>query len=582
MVNESAAGALLRRKKMLNYKRYKRNPVLHYPERQWPNKEIQKAPIWCSVDLRDGNQALIDPMVVSEKMEMFNLLLKLGFKEIEVGFPAASQIEYDFLRNLIENDLIPDDVTVQVLSQCRKEQIEKTFECIKGCKQAIVHIYNSTSTLQRDVVFGKNREEITEIAVQGTKWVKELAADFPGKIILEYSPESFTGTEMDYALEICTAVQDVWQPTKENPMIFNLPSTVEMTTPNVYADQIEWMNTHFKNRESIILSVHPHNDRGEGVAATELAMLAGADRVEGTLLGNGERTGNVDILNIAYNMFSQGINPELEIENVNEIVDVYERCTKMRVDERKPYAGKLVFTAFSGSHQDAINKGVTAMKERNNEYWEVPYLPIDPADIGRVYEPIVRINSQSGKGGVAFIMSTYFGFKLPKGMHREFADIVQAITEKQGEIPPEQIMEVFRSEYLLKNEPLHFRKLQVTDLSNDIKTPFDTKIHLEYTLNGHPESFDSAGNGPLDAVRRGFSEKLGLNIRIMDYEEHALKSGSDSQAAAYIHLLDADRGQITYGVAVSSNITRASVRAVFSAVNRLGLGDRLQGISDSF
>lgn len=582
MVNESAAGALLRRKEMLNYKRYKRNPVLHYPERQWPNKEIQKAPIWCSVDLRDGNQALIDPMVVSEKMEMFNLLLKLGFKEIEVGFPAASQIEYDFLRNLIENDLIPDDVTVQVLSQCRKEQIEKTFECIKGCKQAIVHIYNSTSTLQRDVVFGKNREEITEIAVQGTKWVKELAADFPGKIILEYSPESFTGTEMDYALEICTAVQDVWQPTKEDPMIFNLPSTVEMTTPNVYADQIEWMNTHFKNRESIILSVHPHNDRGEGVAATELAMLAGADRVEGTLLGNGERTGNVDILNIAYNMFSQGINPELEIENVNEIVDVYERCTKMRVDERKPYAGKLVFTAFSGSHQDAINKGVTAMKERNNEYWEVPYLPIDPADIGRVYEPIVRINSQSGKGGVAFIMSTYFGFKLPKGMHREFADIVQAITEKQGEIPPEQIMEVFRSEYLLKNEPLHFRKLQVTDLSNDIKTPFDTKIHLEYTLNGHPESFDSAGNGPLDAVRRGFSEKLGLNIRIMDYEEHALKSGSDSQAAAYIHLLDADRGQITYGVAVSSNITRASVRAVFSAVNRLGLGDRLQGISDSF
>jgi 2-isopropylmalate synthase len=352
---------------MKNVERYQRVPVMHYPEREWPNKEIQKAPIWVSVDLRDGNQALVDPMVVSEKLEMWNLLMKLGFKEVEVGFPAASQIEFDFIRKLIEENLIPDDVRIQVLSQCREEQIERTFECIKGCKQAIVHIYNSTSTLQRDVVFGKSQDEIKAIAVQGTKWVKERAANFPGKIILEYSPESFTGTEMDYAVEVCTAVQDVWQPTKENPIIFNLPSTVEMTTPNVYADQIEYCSRHFKDRESIILSVHPHNDRGEGVAATELALLAGADRVEGTLLGNGERTGNVDILNVAYNMFSQGIEPELNLEDINEIIQVCERVTKMKVDARHPYAGKLVFTAFSGSHQDAINKGVNAMRERGSK-----------------------------------------------------------------------------------------------------------------------------------------------------------------------------------------------------------------------
>lgn len=565
---------------MLNYKRYRKNPVVYYPEREWPNKEIEKAPIWVSVDLRDGNQALIDPMVVSEKMEMFKLLLKLGFKEIEVGFPAASQIEYDFLRQLIDNHMIPDDVRVQVLAQCREDQIEKTFESIRGLKQAIVHIYNSTSTLQRDVVFHKSKEEIIDIAVQGTKWVKERAEKFPGEITLEYSPESFTGTELDFALDICTAVQDVWQPTPERPMIMNLPSTVEMNTPNVYADQIEWMSKHFKNRDSIILSVHPHNDRGEGVAATELALLAGAQRVEGTLLGNGERTGNVDVLTVAYNMFSNGINPELNIEDINEIIDVCERCTKMSVDARHPYAGKLVFTAFSGSHQDAINKGINAMRERKSEIWDVPYLPIDPADIGRVYEPIVRINSQSGRGGVAFVMNTYYGFKLPKGMQREFADVVQRQSEQQGEVPPEQIMEDFRREYLYKNEPLHFRKLQVTDLSNDVKTDFDTRVRVQYTDHGEMKVFEAVGNGPIDAVQRGMREKLGFNIRVLDYEEHALKSGSDSQAAAYIHLMDSDSSQITYGVGVSSNITRASVRAIFSAVNRMGLGDRQPGIID--
>lgn len=559
---------------MLNYKRYRKNPVVDYPEREWPRKEIEKAPIWCSVDLRDGNQALIDPMVVSEKIEMFQYLIKLGFKEVEIGFPAASQIEFDFLRQLVERKMIPDDVRVQVLTQCREELINRTFESIEGCREAIVHIYNSTSTLQRDVVFGMSREEIIDIAVKGTLMVKERAAKFPGKIILEYSPESFTGTELDFALEICTAVQEAWEPTKENPIIINLPSTVEMNTPNVYADQIEWMDHHFKNRDTIILSVHPHNDRGTGVASAELAMLAGAERVEGTLFGNGERTGNVDVLNIAYNMFSQGINPELNIEKVNEIIEIYERCCKIPIHPRHPYAGKLVFTAFSGSHQDAINKGVKAMKERGSEHWQVPYLPIDPSDIGREYEPIVRINSQSGKGGVAFIMDTYFGFKLPKGMHREFADVIQAISEKQGEVSPDEIMSAFRAEYLDRKEPIHFRRLRVDDLSEEVKTEFDTKVLVTYTDSGVQKKFEAVGNGPIDAVQRGLKEELGAAIKILDYEEHALQSGSNSQAAAYIHLLDADNGKVTYGVGVSSNITRASVRAIFRQSTDLGWAKR--------
>jgi len=560
--------------KMLNYKRYRKNPVVDYPERKWPNKEIEKAPIWCSVDLRDGNQALIDPMVVSEKIEFFNYLIKLGFKEIEIGFPAASQIEFDFLRQLIDRKLIPDDVVVQVLTQCREELVERTFESIQGCKQAIVHIYNSTSTLQRDVVFHMDKEQIINIAVEGTKMVKRHAANFPGKIILEYSPESFTGTELDYALEVCTAVQREWGPTKENPMIINLPSTVEMNTPNVYADQIEWMNRNFENRESIILSVHPHNDRGTGVASAELALLAGADRVEGTLFGNGERTGNVDIMNIAYNMFSQGINPNLAIEHVNESIEIYERCCKIPIHPRHPYAGKMVFTAFSGSHQDAINKGVQAMRERNSEIWQVPYLPIDPADIGREYEPIVRINSQSGKGGVAFIMDTYFGFKLPKGMHKEFANVIQKVSEKQGEVSPDQIMDNFREQYLDQKEPIHFRKLRMDDLSGETKSQFDTRVMVIYTNDGVEKKFEAVGNGPIDAAKRGLQEELGIDIKILDYEEHALQSGSNSQAAAYIHLLDVESGRVTYGVGVSSNITRASVRAIFSAVNRLELGQK--------
>ena len=552
---------------MMNYKRYQRVPVMNYPEREWPNKEIEKAPIWCSVDLRDGNQALVEPMVVEEKIEMFNMLVQMGFKEIEIGFPAASQIEFDFLRQLVERRLIPDDVTVQVLTQCRDHLLKRTFDSIQGIPKAVVHIYNSTSTLQRDVVFHMDREEIKQIAIDGVDMVKKYMKDYDGKVILEYSPESFTGTEMDYALDICNAVQRAWGPTPDNKMIINLPSTVEMTTPNVFADQIEWMSKHLENRESIILSVHPHNDRGTGVAAAELAMLAGADRVEGTLFGNGERTGNVDILTIAYNMFSQGIDPELEIGDIKKIAEVYERCTKMHIDPRHPYAGKLVFTAFSGSHQDAINKGMHALMERKSEIWQVPYLPIDPSDIGREYEPVVRINSQSGKGGVAFVMDSFFGFKLPRGMHKEFADVIQKIAEKQGEVAPEQIMEEFRIEYLDRKEPYHFRKCKITDFESGDQ--FTTVAVVTYSDHGETKQFEGVGNGPIDAVKRGLEEELGISIKVLDYSEHALTSGSGAQAASYIHLMDQKTGKVTYGVGISSNITRASLRGIFSAVNRL-------------
>ncbi len=552
---------------MMNYKRYQRVPVMNYPEREWPNKEIEKAPIWCSVDLRDGNQALVEPMVVEEKIEMFNMLVQMGFKEIEIGFPAASQIEFDFLRQLVERRLIPDDVTVQVLTQCRDHLLKRTFESIQGIPKAVVHIYNSTSTLQRDVVFHMDREEIKQIAIDGVDMVKKYMKDYDGKVILEYSPESFTGTEMDYALDICNAVQRAWGPTPDNKMIINLPSTVEMTTPNVFADQIEWMSKHLENRESIVLSVHPHNDRGTGVAAAELAMLAGADRVEGTLFGNGERTGNVDILTIAYNMFSQGIDPELEIGDIKKIAEVYERCTKMHIDPRHPYAGKLVFTAFSGSHQDAINKGMHALMERKSEIWQVPYLPIDPSDIGREYEPVVRINSQSGKGGVAFVMDSFFGFKLPRGMHKEFADVIQKIAEKQGEVAPDQIMEEFRKEYLDRKEPYHFRKCKITDFESGDQ--FTTVAVVTYSDHGETKQFEGVGNGPIDAVKRGLEEELGISIKVLDYSEHALTSGSGAQAASYIHLMDQKTGKVTYGVGISSNITRASLRGIFSAVNRL-------------
>ncbi len=555
---------------MLNVKRYKRNPVVDYPQRQWPNREIEKAPIWCSVDLRDGNQALIEPMTVEQKIEFFNLLVKIGFKEIEIGFPASSQIEFDFLRELVKRNLIPDDVVVQVLVQCRDHLITRTFEALEGVKKAVVHIYNSTSTLQRDVVFHMDREQIKQIAIEGTRMVKSHLAEFDGEVILEYSPESFTGTELDYAAEISNAVIREWGPTPEHKMILNLPSTVEMNTPNVYADQIEWMIGHLENRESVIVSVHPHNDRGTGVAAAELALLAGADRVEGTLFGNGERTGNVDIVNLAYNMFSQGIDPELALDDVNELIEVYQRCCKIEIHPRHPYAGKLVFTAFSGSHQDAINKGVQAMKERNSQIWQVPYLPIDPSDIGRQYEPIVRINSQSGKGGVAFVMDTYYGYQLPKKMHREFADVVQKVAEDCGEVAPEKVFALFKEEYIQAKTPYHFVRCVVQD--NGISQGEEdgtAEVLLTYEYNGETRKCAGEGNGPINAVINCLRQETGMNIKILDYSQHALGEGSQAIAAAYVQCVDTATGCTTFGVGTSHNITKASFRSVFSALNRL-------------
>ena len=548
---------------MLNIKKYKRNPVIHYPEREWPNKEIEKAPIWCSVDLRDGNQALVEPMVVEEKIEFFNMLVKLGFKEIEIGFPAASQIEYDFLRQLVERKLIPDDVRVQVLVQCREHLIKRTFEAIQGIKKVVVHIYNSTSTLQRDVVFHKNKEEIKQIAVDGARMVKERAKDFPGNLYLEYSPESFTGTELDFALDICTAVQEEWGATPDNKIIINLPATVEMTTPNVYADQIEWMHKHFKNRESIILSVHPHNDRGCGISDAEFGVLAGADRVEGTLFGNGERTGNVDIVTLAMNMVCHGVDPKLDFSNIAAIREKYERFTRMRVYERTPYAGDLVFTAFSGSHQDAISKGM-AWREagKSGGRWDVPYLPIDPKDVGREYESdVIRINSQSGKGGIGYLLEQKYGFVLPPKMREDFGYAVKNVSDHQHkELQPEEVYEIFRREYLNIND-----KISLVDfhfVRNDC-------IHAAVTvkIGGVEKEIKGDGNGRLDAVSNAIKENLGIQYQDLTYTEHALEQGSKSRAAAYVGITGKD-GRITWGVGVDSDIITASVKALFSAINR--------------
>lgn len=559
--------------KKMAFEKYKKYEKIELKDRTWPNNEITKAPIWTSVDLRDGNQSLIVPMNVEEKLEFFKLLVDVGFKEIEIGFPSASQIEYDFLRNLVDNNLIPDDVTIQVLTQARESLIRKTFESLKGVKRAIVHLYNSTSTLQRDVVFNKGKDEIKKIAIEGTRLIKELAKDFDGEIILEYSPESFTGTELDYALEVCEAVQETWKPTPEKKMIFNLPATVEMSTPNVYADQIEWMIKNFKDRKSVYISLHTHNDRGTGVAASELALLAGADRVEGTLFGNGERTGNVDIVALALNLFSQGIDPKLDFSDINKVINIYERCCKIPVHIRHPYAGKLVYTAFSGSHQDAINKGLKIYKEKGQKIWEVPYLPVDPADLGREYEALVRINSQSGKGGIAYVMDYYFGYKLPKSMHREFADIIQAISEKQGEVAPDTILATFEKEYLNLSGPykLVSYKINETELEEEeqIENNKNTTITLKYKYNNEVKEIQGInGNGPLDALRRAFSKNNILNFRILNYTEHALGEGSDSKAASYIEIQDKN-GNSSYGVGVDTNIICSAIKAIFSAMNRL-------------
>lgn len=554
---------------MMNYQKYKRFETVSLKDRTWLDKTIEKAPIWCSVDLRDGNQALVTPMNIQEKVKMFKLLVELGFKEIEVGFPSASQIEYDFLRLLIEENLIPDDVTVQVLTQCREHLIKRTFEALDGLDRAIVHIYNSTSILQRDVVFNKDKDEIKKIATDGCALVKKLCDNFKGQVILEYSPESFTGTEMDYAVEVVDAVLDVWGASKDNKVIVNLPSTVEMDTPNVFADQVEYVCRNLKDRERAIISVHPHNDRGCGVAATELALMAGADRVEGTLFGNGERTGNVDIVTVALNMYTHGVNPELDFTQMNDIKRTYEECTKMEVNPRSPYAGQLVFTAFSGSHQDAINKGMHKYHERHQKQWEVPYLPIDPADLNRQYEPIVRINSQSGKGGVAFVMDTVFGYHLPKPLQGDFAKIVQNISEAEGEVSPERIYDTFRNEYIENEEPFQFIHQKLTDISEDAENEYERKVELTIRDHGEERTIIGYGNGPIDAVKNAFNDNGYHYIHLLDYSEHALTSGSSAKAAAYVQLRAKGTSIIEWGVGVHPNITTATIKAIISAMNRI-------------
>ncbi len=552
----------------MNYKKYKRFETIKLKDRTWPDNEIDKAPIWCSVDLRDGNQALVTPMKVEEKVEMFQLLVDLGFKEIEVGFPSASQIEFDFLRLLIRENLIPDDVTIQVLTQAREHLIRRTFEALEGLDKAIVHIYNSTSILQRDVVFNKSKEEIKQIAIDGTQLVKDLCSEFSGEVILEYSPESFTGTEMDYALEVCEAVLDTWGASKDKKVIINLPSTVEMDSPNVYADQIEWMCRNFKDRERVIVSLHPHNDRGCGVATTELGLLAGADRVEGTLFGNGERTGNVDIITLALNMYTHGVDPELELGEMNHIKHVYEKCTKMEVPPRHPYAGALVFTAFSGSHQDAINKGMNAYHERNTGIWEVPYLPIDPADLGRQYEPIVRINSQSGKGGVAYVMDNVFGYRLPKALQADFSKAIQNISEIEGEVSPERIYDTFRKEYIDLETPYKFIRQRLIDISDEGE--YERRAEVTIEDHGVIRTLVGYGNGPIDAVKNAFnSDENFLYTHLLDYSEHALTSGSSAKAAAYVQLRPKGYAQSEFGVGVHANITTATIKAIISGMNRI-------------
>lgn len=553
----------------MSYTRYKKYETVKLSNRQWPNKQIESAPTWCSVDLRDGNQALPTPMNVDEKIKMFKLLVDLGFKEIEIGFPSASNTEYKFLRTLIEEDLVPDDVTLQVLSQARDHLIAKTFEALKGAKSAIVHIYNSTSVLQRKVVFNKSKEEIIDIAVHGAKLVKEYSEKYPEtKFTFEYSPESFTGTELDYALEICEAVLDVWKPTKEHKAIINLPSTVEMGTPNIYADQIEWICTHIKNRESVIISLHTHNDRGTCTASSELGLLAGADRVEGTLFGNGERTGNLDIVTMAMNMYSQGIDPKLDFSDMANIVKVYEECTKMIVHVRHPYAGKLVYAAFSGSHQDAIRKGLLTLKKENNPQWDVPYLPIDPHDVGREYEEVIRINSQSGKGGTAFVLENDFGFILPKAMHGEFGDIIKEKSDTLGkELSPDEIFEAFREEYLGRKKPYNLKTYELKSLQNVESEENLVSITANISINGVGKNIEGTGNGPIDAFFNALHAAHINGCKFISYDQHALDRGSKSKAVSYIQV--ENNGKRYFGVGVSENIDTAAINALVSAINRL-------------
>ncbi len=541
------------------------------PDRKWPDKVIEKAPVWCSVDLRDGNQSLIDPMNLEEKLLFFQTLVDIGFREIEVGFPSASETEYEILRALIDRSLIPDDVTIQVLVQARPHLIKKTFEAIKGAKNVIVHFYNSTSTLQRKVVFKTDMQGVIDIAVEGAKLIKELTDEeikqSGANIRYEYSPESFSGTEIDNSVLICEKVMEVLGSTPENKVILNLPNTVEGSTPNCHADQIEYFCRHLKNRESAVISLHPHNDRGTATAATELGLLAGAERVEGTLFGNGERTGNADIMVVAMNMYSQGVDPKLDFSHIRDVRAVYEQCTKMKVHDRHPYAGDLVFTAFSGSHQDAIKKGVDYMANSGSNYWEVPYLPIDPADVGREYEPIIRINSQSGKGGAAFIMQQSFGYELPKAMHPEFGAMVKAACDEAGrELKPQEIFDIFRQEYLEVSYPYNLKQYKLYE-ENDISG--DTQVHFEgiirFKHEDHPVS--AIGNGPISAFFHAISSVGITEYQFVAYSEHAVSAGADSKAVSYIHLTAPD-GRAVFGVGMDNNISLASIKGIICAINR--------------
>jgi len=552
---------------------------IELPDRTWPDKVVDSAPQWCAVDLRDGNQALIDPMSSERKHRMFELLVRMGYKEIEVGFPSASQTDFDFIRDIIENNLIPDDVTIQVLVQAREHLIRRTFEACEGAKNVIVHLYNSTSILQRNVVFRKDKDSIKKLATDAAQLIKEIATEYPNtNWRWEYSPESFTGTEVAYAKEVCDAVVEVMDPTPENPIIVNLPSTVEMTTPNVYADAIEWMHRNLNRRDSIILSLHPHNDRGTGVAAAELGYMAGADRIEGCLFGNGERTGNVCLVTLGLNLLTQGVDPQIDFSDIEQIRRTVEYCNQLRVPERHPYGGDLVFTAFSGSHQDAVNKGLDAMaaklrpgashtdvswEELQDIEWEVPYLPIDPKDVGRTYEAVIRVNSQSGKGGVAYIMKTDHGLTLPRPMQVEFSSVVQNVTDTEGgEVESKHMFDIFAQEYLDRTTPLEQVSMQV----DAAKTENDTAtITAQIRFNGKDVTVTGTGNGPVSAYANAL-ESIGVDVEVQEYTQHALSAGDDAAAAAYIYA--EVNGQKVWGVGIARSITYASLKAVTSAVNR--------------
>jgi len=545
--------------------KYRPFPPVALADRQWPNRTIEKPPIWCSVDLRDGNQALIEPMGLDRKMRMFSALLAMGFREIEVGFPSASQTDFDFVRHLIDSRKIPDGVTIQVLTQAREELIRRTFESLKGVKSAIVHLYNSTSELQRRVVFKLDRAGITDIAVKGASLIRKLEREFDMEDVVrhEYSPESFTGTELDYAREICEAVIDVYEPTPAKKLILNLPATVEMSTPNIHADQIEWFCRNVKRRDCVTISLHPHNDRGCAVAATELGLLAGADRVEGTLFGNGERTGNVDIVTLAMNLFSQGIDPGLDCSRINELARMAEYCTQLPIHPRHPYAGELVFTAFSGSHQDAINKGFKAMEASNRPLWEVPYLPIDPKDLGRSYEAVIRINSQSGKGGIAYIMEKEHGIELPRRLQIEFSKVVQAIADGEGvELAADRLWGAFEAEYLDGNGRYGF--LDHTARGDHGEQDVAAKV----TVDGKLKTIKGHGNGPVDGFVDALRKESGIAFDVADYREHAMGTGAKATAVAYVELRLPD-GATLFGVGIDKNIVVASLKAVLSGVNRI-------------